>query len=88
MEGTLTYGLNNVKDDKQADIEQLQEEVDQLRSIMNQMRMSNDLTNQPNKSAHSARESLISMISKVRGSSTNANDIKNLNAEDRTSIAS
>ena len=55
---------------------------------MNQMRLSNDLTNQPAKSAHSARESLISMISKVKGSSANANDLKNLNAEERVSIAS
>ena len=43
--GVLSYGDDNygvISEDKHADLEQLQNEVSQMRGIMNQMRMSQD----------------------------------------------
>ena len=69
----MSYGDINmgvISDDKQADIAQLQGEVDQIRSLMNQLRVSGDsgLSMQavPPNTIDDQRSSLLSILSKVK----------------------
>ena len=72
MGGALSYGEHNfgISNDKQTDINQLQGEVDQIKSIMNRLRASGDsaLSMQPghNNTVDDQRSSLLSILSKVK----------------------
>lgn len=79
MGGVLTYGGDNnfgiISEDKQADLEQLENELFQMRDIMNQMRVSQDTSAVLSHQAvnpslldrdNDQRSSLLSILSKVR----------------------
>lgn len=80
-----------ISEDKHADINQLQGEVDQIRNIMNQLRVSGDsaLSLEPNqpKTAEEERTSLLSILSKVKQQRIDGSSAP-LNMEDRASVAS
>ena len=100
--GVLSYGddggsdnnLANfgvISEEKHADINQLKGEIDQIRSIMNQLRVSGDsaLSLEPNQpmTADEQRSSLLSNLSRVKQQRIDGTSAP-LNAEDRESIAS
>ena len=94
--GVLSYGgdVNHfgvISEDKHADINQLTGEIDQIRNIMNQLRLSGDsvLSPEPNqrKTGEEERTSLLSILSKVKQQKIDGSSAP-LNAEDRASVAS
>jgi len=91
----MSYGGVNfgaISEDKHTDITQLKDEVDQIRIIMNQLRVSEDsamsMQGVPVNSINDQRSSLLSILSKVKKQSIDKGASQPLNIEDRESIAS
>lgn len=81
-----------ISDEKHADIDQLKGEIDQIRTIMNQLRASGDSTlslepQQKPRVADDQRSSLLSILSKVKQQKFDGTSAP-LNTEDRESINS